>query len=83
MWGDTQEDAVSRAVRVGSPGTGDSWAQGVEVSGRGPITVTGPDPIGVGMVAARVAVAMAGEGVAHRLTVGSTVVTIEVERAHL
>ena len=44
-------------------------AADVEVTGTGPLVVTGPDAVVVGMVAARLCVALAGEGLPTVLSV--------------
>lgn len=61
---ESRDDRVDRAVRVALSA---ALAAGVDV-GPGRLEVGGPDPVAVGMVAARLSVALLGEGVPHRVT---------------
>lgn len=79
--GDTREAQVRRALAVALVPHLDPWQVGVEVSGPatdGSITIEGADPFRLGLVTARALVALAGEGLPHRLaSQGSTSARIE------
>lgn len=66
--GNDHDAAVRRAVTAARLPLGDLAAD-VEVTGTGPLVVTGPDAVAVGMVAARLCVALAGEGLPTLLSV--------------
>ena len=66
--GDDLDAAVRRAVAAALPALGDLAAD-VAVTGTAPLVVTGPDAVVVGMVAARVCVALAGEGLPSHVNV--------------
>lgn len=67
---------VARAVRVALPDPPPDWAAGVRVTGgrwgTEPVVVDGPDPVRVGVVASRLSVALAGEGIGHTLELQAT-----------
>ncbi|MEI2826965.1 MAG: coenzyme F420-0:L-glutamate ligase [Dermatophilaceae bacterium] len=76
---DTVSAQVDRAVGVALRGSaGSALSVGVDVGGR-QIEVTGEDLMAVGAVAARLDVALHGEGVPHHLTLGSDHATITLD----